>query len=67
MQILGVKYDRQSTSAHPGVARIVSLSSLDRDDSWLGGGVCPMNCETLEVSPNYLYKLTHFLRLFLQL
>lgn len=39
VQTLGVKDDRQSTSTYPGVARILSLSTLGRDDSWLGGGV----------------------------
>lgn len=65
-QALVVKYDRQPTPSHPGVTRIFSLSTPNRDDSWLGC-VCPMSCEMLAASSKYFYKLTHILRLFLQL
>lgn len=48
VQVLVVKYDRQSTPSTPDT-RILSLSTTDRDNSWLGC-VCSMNCEMLATS-----------------
>lgn len=52
VQVLVVKYDRQSTPSTPDT-RILSLSTTDRDNSWLGcvrSLNCEMACSILQIA-----------------